>query len=322
MKVLITGGTGFIGSHLVEFLLAKNVEVFALVRDPGRLKFLKGHDVHLLKGNLFDIPALPPDLACVFHLAGLTKALKSGDYYTVNGRGSASLFDALARQRLSPKIVHLSSLAACGPSRGSRGRKESDPPAPITPYGKSKLVAEKEALARKDLFLMTIIRVGAVYGPRDADFLNYFKFLKRGFMPIIGLKKRPLSLCYVKDLVRALALAGAADLESGEIVNIGDPVSHTMEDIGRAAGSALGTKPLKIIVPLPLAYGGTLLQELASILTRRPSIINRDKYRDYRQAGWLADVEKAREKLSFETAYSLEEGILETIRWYQENGWL
>jgi len=322
MKVLITGGTGFIGSHLVEFLLAKNAEVFALVRDPGRLKFLKRHDVHLLKGNLFDIPALPSDLTCVFHLAGLTKALKSVDYYTVNGRGSASLFDALARQRLSPKIVHLSSLAACGPSMGSRGRKEGDPPAPITPYGKSKLLGEKEALARKDLFLITIIRVGAVYGPRDADFLNYFNFLKRGLMPIFGLKKRPLSLCYVKDLARALALSAATDLESGEIVNIGDPVSHTMEDIGRAAGRALGKKPCKIIVPLPLAYGGILIKELASTLTRRPSIINRDKYRDYRQAGWVADVEKAREKLSFETAYSLEEGTLETIRWYEENGWL
>jgi len=322
MKVFITGGTGFIGSHLVELLLSKNAEIFALVRDPDRLKFLQGQDVQLLKGDLFEIPPLPSGLDCVYHLAGLTKALKSADYYTVNQRGTASLFETLARRHLSPKVVYLSSLAAGGPSTGSRGRKETDPPAPLSPYGKSKLLGEKEALARKSLFPVTIIRVGAVYGPRDVDFLNYFNFLKRGLMPIVGFKKRPITLCYVKDLARALVLASGTNLDSGEIVNIGDPIPRTMEDVGRAAGRALGKRPIRFIAPYALTYTGAIMNEFASLLLRRPSIMNRDKAREYIQPGWVADVDKASQKLSFVTHVSLEEGMRETIRWYEDHGWL
>jgi len=322
MNVLVTGGTGFIGTHLIERLLKLRAEVFALVRDPGRASFAKEASVHLLKGDLFDIPALPSNLDGVYHLAGLTKSLKAEDYYTVNQRGTASLFDALARQRQFPKIVLLSSLSAGGPSDGSTGRRESDPPAPVTAYGESKLGGEEEALARRDRFPVTILRVGAVYGPRDIDFLNFFKFLKRGLMPVIGIEQRLISLCYVKDLVRALELAGRARLESGEILNIGDPVPRTMEDIGRAAARALGKTPKKIVVPKSMALGVSFVRELLSSVTGRPHIVNRDKVLEYLQPGWVADVENARLKLSFVTSHSLDEGIRETIRWYQDADWL
>ncbi|MDP2914576.1 MAG: NAD(P)-dependent oxidoreductase [Candidatus Aminicenantes bacterium] len=322
MNVLATGGTGFIGSHLIERLLELRAEVFALVRDPGRASFAKEASVHLLKGDLFDIPALPSNLDCVYHLAGLTKSLKAADYYTVNQRGTASLFDALTRQRQFPKVVVLSSISAGGPSDGSSGRRESDPPAPVTAYGKSKLRGEEEALARRDRFPVTILRVGAVYGPRDTDFLNFFKFLKRGLMPVIGIDPRLVSLCYVKDIVRALELAGGALLDSGEILNISDPVPHTMEDIGRAAARALGKRVKKIVVPKSIALGASFIQELLSAVTGKPHIVNRDKVQEYLQAGWVADVENARLKLSFVTGFSLDEGIRETIRWYQDAGWL
>lgn len=322
MNVLVTGGTGFIGTHLIERLLELRAEVFALVRDPGRASFAKEASVHLLKGDLFDIPALPSNLDCVYHLAGLTKSLKAANYYTVNQRGTASLFDALTRQRQFPKVVVLSSISAGGPSDGSSGRRESDPPAPVTAYGKSKLRGEEEALARRDRFPVTILRVGAVYGPRDTDFLNFFKFLKRGLMPVIGIDPRLVSLCYVKDIVRALELAGGALLDSGEILNISDPVPHTMEDIGRAAARALGKRVKKIVVPKSIALGASFIQELHSAVTGKPHIVNRDKVQEYLQAGWVADVENARLKLSFVTGFSLDEGIRETIRWYQDGGWL
>jgi nucleoside-diphosphate-sugar epimerase len=322
MKILITGGTGFIGSHLAEHLSAKNAEVFALVRNPARLKFLKGQDVRHVQGDLFHVPALPPDLDVVYHLAGSTKALKSAHYYTVNHLGSASFFEALERQHVRAKIVYLSSLAACGPSERGRSRKESDPPTPVTPYGKSKLLGEQEALSRKDRFPVTIIRVGAVYGPRDTDFLKYFKYVRRGIIPSLGFKERALSLCYIKDLVRALELAALKDLESGDILNIADTIPYNMDSLGRAAGHILGKKPRRVIIPLPLVFGVCLVSDFINALARRPSIINRHKYREYLQPGWVADVTKAREKLAFETKYPLEEGLRETILWYLDNGWL
>ncbi|MGD0783391.1 MAG: NAD(P)-dependent oxidoreductase, partial [Candidatus Aminicenantales bacterium] len=174
MKALVTGGTGFIGSHLAEALLASGVEVWALVRNPENVNFLSGLDVHLAAGDLASVPALPSGLDWVFHLAGLTKALKKENYYSVNQEGTASLFDALAAQGQRPRIIHVSSLAAAGPSDMPAGRTEEDPPAPVSPYGLSKLAGEGEALARKDRFPLAVIRVGAVFGPRDSDFLKFF----------------------------------------------------------------------------------------------------------------------------------------------------
>ena len=117
MKALLTGGTGFIGSHLAELLLDKSAEIFALVRDPHNLKWLKGLNIHLLEGDLLSIPSLPSDIDYVFHVAGLTNSSDVADYYTVNQQGTASLFKSLHDQKILPKkIICLSSLAAAGPS--------------------------------------------------------------------------------------------------------------------------------------------------------------------------------------------------------------
>jgi nucleoside-diphosphate-sugar epimerase len=146
--------------------------------------------------------------------------------------------------------------------------------------------------------------------------------VKRGLLPVIGLQRRLISVCYATDLARALTLAGSAHLDNGEILNIGDPTPYTMEDIGLAAGRALGKTPRKIAMPKSLARGISFIQEMFSAVSRKPSILNREKVLEYCQPGWVADVENARLKLGFETKYSLDEGIRETIRWYQNAGWL
>ncbi|MGB8951574.1 MAG: NAD(P)-dependent oxidoreductase [Candidatus Aminicenantales bacterium] len=318
----MTGGTGFIGSHLVEYLLAKNIEVYALVRNLKNVKFLKGLNIHFLHGDLFSIPPLPSDLQYVFHLAGLTKALKLVDYYTVNHLGTASLFKSLRQQRIFPKVIYLSSLAAAGPSLGTRGRKESDPPRPVTPYGKSKLKGEEETLRQKNEFPLVILRVGAVIGPRDRDFLVYLKFAKRGILTSFGFKQRYLSICFVKDLVRALYQTAVTETDNGDIFNIGDPTPYTYEDIGLTAGKILGKKLRHVRIPLQMTFLWAAASDAYSFLTKRPSIVNTYKYIEMTQPGWVTDVSKAREKLSFETRYSLEEALKEIIRWYIEKGWL
>lgn len=323
MKALITGGTGFIGSHLTEYLLDKGVEVFALVRDQNNLKWLKGFDIHLLKGDLLSIPSLPADIDYVFHAAGLTKSSKISSYYTVNQQGTASLLKALDSQNIFPKrVIFFSSVAASGPSTNGKPVRESDPPRPITPYGKSKLMGEYEALKFKTVFPIVILRIAAAFGPRDRDFLAYFNIIKRGILASLGRKERLYSLCYIKDLVNALYLCTQKDLESGGIFNIAHPHPCSWDDIGKAAGKALRKNLIKVKVPVPLVYIAALFSDLTGKITQTPTVMNRHKFKEMRQEGWVADTKKAEEKLSFCAQYSLEEAVQETIDWYIKNNWL
>jgi dihydroflavonol-4-reductase len=322
MDVLITGATGFIGSNLAEFLQASGARVHALVRDPGRIGFLAGLDVHILEGDLFRVPELPAGLETVFHLAGMTKSLKPEPYYTVNRDGTASLIEAVLRQGLRPRFVFLSSLSASGPAAPGGSRKESDPPAPVTHYGKSKLAGEAEVLRRRDALPVAVARVGAVYGPRDIEFAKYFRLVKRGLLPLPGRTATPLGLCYVKDLCRGLGILASHPAATGGIFNFGDPVVSSMEDVGRRVGTIFGRTPRRIVVPLPIVRAIALSGEAVARLTGKVTILNRQKFREYIQPGWVPDVGKAKAVLGYATSVSLDDGLRETVDWYRTNGWL
>jgi len=324
MKVFITGGTGFIGSHLVDSLLADNdTEIFAMVRDLSNKKWLEGREIRCLEGDLESLPSLPEDVDIIFHLAGSTKARKPADYYNVNQGGSASLFQALADRGLRPRrLVLLSSLAAAGPSPSGRPVREDDPPQPLTPYGKSKLAGELVGLNYRDRFPLTIIRVGPVFGPRDRDFITLFRMVRKGIMPTFGSSRHQVTLCYVKDLVKALKRSIHDDSPSGEIFNIGDPQPYTWGDFGRTAGVVMGKSPRMIRFPLPVVYLVALISETASRVTGRISILDRNKIHEMRQEAWVADIGKARERLGFSPDHTLEAALRETIEWYLRPNWL
>lgn len=324
MKVLVTGGTGFLGSHLIDRLLAEpDTEVHALIRNPAKLRWLEGKErVRFLKGNLFDVPKLPSGLSVVFHLAGLTKACKASDYYTVNQAGAASLFRALACEGGSPRVVHLSSLAAAGPSSPGRPSREDDPPRPVSPYGKSKLGGEREALEFRDQFSLVILRVSAVYGPRDEDFLEFFRWIRKGILPLYGRRTKSLSLCAARDAVQALLLAARAEVRSGEIFNIAAAEPSTWDELGEITARLLGTKLARVRIPAGAAFLACAVSGGVSRLRRKPATLNLSKYRDMRPDSWEADIRKAREVLGFEARISLEDGLRETLDWYVRNGLL
>jgi len=324
MKILITGGTGFIGSHVVEhFLGRKDAEIFALVRDVQNLKWLKGLDIVPLAGDIMNIPVLPVDIDYVFHIAGSTKALKAADYYTVNRQGTASLFHSLASQKITPKrIVCLSSLAASGPSNREQPVRESDKPCPVSLYGKSKLEGEREALKFKDRHSIAILRVGVVYGPRDRAFLPYFNLIKKGILASVGTRQNTVSYVYVKDLVNAIATCIHKNIDSGEVVHIANPEPCPFEDFGLAAAKVMHVKLRRIKLPLPLAYMATIASDVAGKISGKPTVFSRQKYAELKQDAWVADTAKARKLLSFHPEYTLNQGMNETIGWYLEQGWL
>ena len=324
MKILITGGTGFIGSHLIDhFLDYKNTEIFALVRDINNLKWLKGLKINPLKGDLLNIPLLPPDIDYVFHVAGSTKAYKIADYYTVNQQGTASLFQALHAQNSRPKrVVYLSSIAASGPCSDGTAVKEDSPPCPVSPYGRSKLEGETEALKFKDRFPIVIARISVVFGPRDRALISYFKFIQKGILPSVGSKQKLVSLIYIKDLIKALDLCIHKELANGEIFHFANPDPSSWEELGRVAAEAMGIKLFNLKFPLPLAYLVSCGAEMLGKIRKNPSILNRQKFEELRQDSWMVDTQKAKEKLDFNPQYSLQEALHETIDWYIKNSWL
>jgi len=323
MKILVTGGTGFIGQHLVRYLLQKpENEVYALVRQPRKVEPALQPAINLLQGDLFHLPSLPPDLDLVFHLAGLTKAARSTAYYRVNHLGTASLLKALESQKKKIRFIYLSSQAAAGPARDSIPVKETDPPSPLNPYGRSKLMAERVALSYARLFHIIILRVGAVYGPGDSDFLTFFNLIRRGLLPLFDAGRMRFNLCYVTDLLRALDLAARSETPSGEIFNIGDSRGYSWEEIGRTAASILKKKVIKIKIPSPVVFSVAALSHFLSRISGRASVINLDKYKEMRAAFWLADMSKARQILGFRPQYDLQTGLKETLEWYLKEGWL
>jgi nucleoside-diphosphate-sugar epimerase len=289
----------------------------------NNLKWLKGLNIIPLNGNLLNIPALPSDIDYVFHIAGSIKAYKMADYYTVNLQGTASIFQSLISQRISPKkVVYLSSLAASGPSEEGRPVHEDDEPRPVSPYGKSKLDGEIEALKFKERLPIVIPRVGAVYGPRDRSFVPYFKTVKKGILASIQSSRQLVSLIYIKDLVKALELCLQKDTKSGDIFHIADPQTYSFDEIGIIAAKVMDVKLKKVKIPVPIAYAAAFVSEIIGKISKNPGVFNRQRFQEMKQDAWIADTTKAIEVLSFSPQYSLQKGVEETINWYLEHDWL
>lgn len=325
MKALVTGGRGFIGSFLVEALLEKGYEVHCLLR-KGSLGWLKGLDIRRIDGDITEPEALQSavrNMDYIFHLAGALKARNLTDFQKINAGGAKNLLEAVGRNNTGvSRFVLVSSLSAAGPSPAGRPVTETDPPHPVSNYGKSKLLAEKIALEYANKFPVTIVRPPAVYGPRERDIFIYFKYAKKGWRPELSGGPRSFSAIYVKDLVQGILLAAEQSNAVGETYFLCNDVSYSWDEVGKAIASVLGVQTKRLPLPLSLAFLSAIGSELFGRLTNRLSVINLDKYRELKMQHWVCDNYKARKELGFKTEFDLEKGLTETAEWYVEHGWL
>ena len=332
MKAYVTGGTGFIGSHLVERLVDQGYHVTCLIRKTSNLRWLshllaaKSPQVELVMGDLHDVEALAQhvrDIDLVFHLAGLTKAPDAATYDRVNAGGTKGLIEAcLAAQTRLDRFVYCSSLAAVGPSRDATPKAEDVIPQPLTDYGSSKLKGELILREYADRLPITIIRPPAVYGPRDVDIFLFFQVINRGVMPILGDAEKLLSLVHVKDLVAGIYTAAVSERAIGETYFLTDGEIHTWMGIERIIADALEKYTFKVKVPFFLLDFLSVITEAAAKITRQTPTLNRQKVRDLKQRFWICDSTKAQEELGYRPTYSLQKGIQQTADWYRANGWL
>jgi dihydroflavonol-4-reductase len=318
--ILVTGGTGFIGTHLVRRLLASNQAVRCLVRRQARPRNLPPA-VEAVYGDLTSGEGLEAALQgadTVIHLAGVTKALSPADYYAGNERATRNLAGALAGR--SSRLVHVSSLAAIGPSLDGNPVAEDAEPHPLTHYGKSKLEAERavRTLAPDAV----IVRPPVVYGPSDTDVFPLLKCITKGFVLSIAGGERWFSAIYVKDLVEGLLAAAGSTAASGRAYFLSHAKPASWSQFGATAARIMHRTPRVLEVPAAVAHAAGWGAEIWSRITHKPSIVSREKVAEAQCRFWTCDARRAAAELGFEAPTSLEDGLAETLAWYKEAGWL
>ena len=326
MKALVTGSTGFIGSHLTEHLLKKDYSVRCLIRKSSNTGWLNGLSVEFVYGDLFDKQALDDAVSgvdYVFHAAGLTKAKTKQEYFRANVTGTRNILDSLLRQNNAIKrFVLTSSQTAVGPSDGKTPITEERTPQPITTYGKSKWEAEKECLKVAGSLPITIVRPPAVYGPRDKDIFEFFNTMSKGLQPMVGFKEKYLSLIHVSDSVRGIVLAAECVNTRGKTYFLSSKDVYGWKEVGEVSRSVLERKVVRLRIPETGVYIIAAFAELFAFFSSKPALLNFEKARDMVQDYWTCDSSKAKQDFGYEQEISLEEGIRTTVQWYKQHRWL
>ena len=326
--ILMTGSTGFIGARLLDYLAAGGVRTRVFLRAESATVSLP-EGVEIVRGSFSDPDSLGRAVKSVdriVHLAGVTKALDEAGYDAGNVMPVRNLLAAVREHNPALKrFLLVSSLAAAGPSGdGTHGLRESDPPSPVSAYGRSKLRAEAVAQEFAAEIPLTIVRPPAVYGPGDRDVLQVFQMLAKGVLVSAGSsEKQRFSMIYVDDLVRGLMIAARSDRASGSLYYLTSSRAWSWDEVIAAARPVLGfQKLLRVPLPTPLVYfAGSLFGALGS-LTGRPMLLNRDKVNELLEDYWVCSPEKATHELGFTAGTSLEEGVSRTIAWNRAQGLL
>lgn len=330
---LVTGGAGFVGSHLVDALLERRDTVRCLVRSTTDLRWLRGKPVELVGGNLLEPDSLPAALEgseTVYHVAGVTKALRPEDFHRGNALATRHLLEACGRMRRTPRrVLVVSSLAAVGPNPDRHPLTEEAPCRPASVYGKSKWEQEKVTREFQDRLAITIVRPPAVYGPRDVDLFEPFRAVWLGWVVPLVSPASVMSLVHVRDLAEGIIRAATAheareraESARGQIYFLSAPEAVSQSDFVLRIARALGRHPRVGRIPPVLVRWLAAANQQISLWRGKPHVFNPDKIRMALQPRWVCSAEKAERELGFRARIDLDSGLRETAEWYRSQGWL
>jgi nucleoside-diphosphate-sugar epimerase len=329
MNVLVTGASGFLGGHVAECLSARGDHVRALVRSTSNRQYLQRlNHVEFFEGTVEQIDRMREavdGVDAIVHTAGIIKARNTDEFFSVNVGGTSNLVQAARLASSSGRLkrfVHVSSLEACGPSLDGLPvpvQQES----PVTTYGRSKLAAEKVVLAAKDQVPVTILRPGAIYGPRDGEILEAFRSIQRGVLPLVAGGEAKGMWIYATDCAEACVRAIDADVPSGRVYFVDDgcgpmAAKTMLADAERALGHRA---PIRANLPVPVLMTIARGLELFGRVANRPIMLTREKANMLLQ-NWICSSEATRRELNWEPKVPWGEGVQRTVQWYRQHGWL
>lgn len=320
MKILVTGASGFIGTHIVEYATRSGHTVVSGVRQTSRVEPLKIFPTHIRPFSYGDEASLENELTelknqfgsfqLIIHNAALTKSTHAANLFETNHHLAVRFARAIQKCRLlsdTGKFVFVSSLAARGPDGFYQ---------PVTSYGKSKLLAEQELLSMG--LPLVLVRPTAVYGPGDAEFLKLFKVIKWGLAPLLAPASQKLTFVYVKDLARLL-IDLAVHLRDQTILTVTDGHTYSPSVFYAEVGKSIKRSPLRIRIPVPLSLTYAHLNALISRLARHNPTLNPEKMKELLSDWTLSDKDNRPEGFYFT---SLTDGLAETAGHYKTLGLL
>jgi nucleoside-diphosphate-sugar epimerase len=333
MKVLVTGATGFVGTHLCELLLKEGHEVFALARNPDKLKkqitLKEDAPLVIIKGDLDQdqlgwVASLPLDLDACVHTAGIVHSYKTDDFFRVNTTGTTSLVNSLKARFDKLHFVLVSSLAAAGPALGMDKKTEIDLDFPVSIYGRSKKDAETSL--RKiapPAWSISIIRPPMVIGPRDSAVLDIFKMVQSGviLLPGINSKEKLYSFVCVFDLIETISKM--LEYKKAGIFYSAHPQTITFLELIMEIKSQLKNKWI-IFLPMPLFFI-RLISNLLNFIYRfwhHSQRLTPDKYYELAAINWTCDANKSEAELSQVYHYDLSRTVSVTLLDYKERKWI
>lgn len=335
IMVLVTGGTGFIGSHLVEKLLeqGRQVRVLALKKPFGpieveNLKIIKEKGAKVVYGDLRDPQSLRPaveGVSSIFHSAAISRPMRISTrlYYQVNRDGTKNILEA-AREAGVKKFVHISSVSVLGGSPDGHPLSEEEYQPEVSHYALSKKEGENLALRYYWQYGLpvVVIRPCLIYGPRCLVRLIMFRYVKKGLFPIFNGGRAKMEFCYVKNLVEAILLAEKNDDVVGEVFNITDGQSYEIGEVLRTIAGELNVRPPFLRIPVWMGKAaGYGMEGISKVIGIYPPF-SRTAAKWMSKTGSVYDCSQAKKLLGYNPPYSLREGIKETIDWYKEKGLL
>jgi nucleoside-diphosphate-sugar epimerase len=322
VKAFVTGGTGFLGTHLVTALVARGDEVTCLVRSPKKAALRAWTGVRLVRGDLDDAVALREGCAgadVIYHLAGRIAARDLDEFMRENRDGTARVLEAAAAQP-PQRFVLVSSIAAAGPTTPGAPIDEDRPPRPVTPYGKSKLAGEQ--LLRNISFPFTIVRPPVVYGEWDEALLRLFKLARHGIVPLFGDGSQELSVIYGADVADALIAAATSDRTAGRIYFATHPAITTARRLAQAVGYAVGRTLRFIPLPAPVARAAMWTIGSLARLVGQSSVVSSERAAEFLAPAWTCRADALRADSGWQARIDLETGLGRTAAWYRREGWL
>jgi len=322
---VVTGASGFVGSHVVDELLRQGARVRCLIRKSSSRRWLEGKPVELAEVDLTSVPRLTEAVrgaTWIVHAAGITRARSAAEYNAANVKGTESMLRAALEAGPDlARFLYVGSQAAAGPSTDGRPVTEEQRPEPVSAYGVSKLRAEQLVMLLRGRLPVVTIRPPTVYGPRDDAVHRYFVAAKRHLRPELNRGAR-FSIVYVEDLARAVRLALTDERAVGEVFFVAGPDETDYREMGDLVARAVGAWTVPVSPPRWLLYAGALAGELVGALSRRPALLSREKLKEITAGDWICSSARIRERLGWESQIPLADGVERTARWYREARWL